>query len=185
MFETKAVPCYIERMGHKTIKVGKDKFKGTELVLRVDPFTPELAAELGDNIKAKIFRRNDAETDPNIDAVSFTFKPKNQLIEIRPDPAISRASVRLLEAKVNKFRVRRPKDGTQWVLIFRVTFAECDANDLLYLKEALFEQRFFSFEDAQGGLFSEAEAEARREARESKPVRKSSSSEDTSPALPH
>lgn len=170
MFETKNVPCYIERMGHKTIKIGKEKYKGTELVLRVDPFTAELASEIG-NTKGTIFRRNDVEANPELESASFSYKPKPQRIEIRPDPQIKRASVNIPESKIGKFRVRKPSDGTQWVLVFRVVFTEVSGDDLLYLKEALFEQRFFSFENAEAGLFDEAEKEARREAKEAKPVK--------------
>lgn len=75
MFETKNVPCYLEALRHKTIKVGVDSYKGTEIVLRISPFTPELAAELSET-KGVIFRRNDGEPNPNIDACSFTYMPK-------------------------------------------------------------------------------------------------------------
>jgi len=172
MFETENVPCYIEGMRHKKVKIGKDKFNGTEIVLKVDPFTAELASELGD-MKSKLYRRNDAEVDPNVDAISFTFKPKKaQMIEIRPAEDVDKPSVKILEAKIGKFRARKPSDGNQWVLKFNIVFAEIGGNDLLYLKEALFEQRFFSFFDAQGGLFEEADAEERRESKDAKPVRK-------------
>lgn len=77
----------------------------------------------------------------------------------------------IAEAKVTKFRVRKPKDGLQWVLVFRVIFTEVSGQDLLALKEALFEQRFLSFENATAGLFDQADAEERKNARSSKPVR--------------
>lgn len=170
MFETKNVGMYLERLGHKQLKIGKDVFKGTELVLKVDPLTPELASEL-EQVKGICFRRNDADANPHIDAVSFTYKPKPQVVELRPDPEISKPSVKIPEAKVSKIKVRKPKDGQQWVLRFYLTFAEVSGADLLYLKDALFEQRFFSFDDAQGGLFEEAEREARANAREAKPVK--------------
>ena len=64
MFESANLPCYIERMGHKTIKIGSEKYKGTELVLRVDPFTPELASELADT-KGVIFKRTDGTPNAN------------------------------------------------------------------------------------------------------------------------
>lgn len=167
--ERQHIPCYLERMGHKQIKIGKDEFKGTELVLKIDPLTPEIAGEL-EAVKAICFRRNDADVNPSIDAVSFSQKPKAQVIEIRAEPSLKH-SVKIAEAKISKIQVRKPKDGQQWVLKFRATFAEVSGQDLLYLKEALFEQRYFSFFDAQGGLFEEAEAEARRESRAAKPVK--------------
>lgn len=174
MFESKNVPCFLERMGHKKIKIGKEEYKGTEIVLRVDPFTPALASELAET-KGIIYRRNDTEPNPNVEAVSFTYTPKPQAVEFRADPLL-KPSVTLPEAKVSKFRVRRPKDGTQWVLVFKIVFAEIGGNDLLYLKEALFEQRFLSFENASPGLFDEAEQAERREAKEAKPVRGNGSS---------
>lgn len=170
MFETEKVTCYISLMGHKTLKIGKDKFKGTEIVLRVDPLPDELANELG--IKAKLFRMKDAEPDSSIDSVSFTLKPRPQTIEIHPAEDVDQPSVKILEAKIGKFKARKPSDGSQWVLTFRCTFAEVSGNDLLYLKEALFEQRLFTFYEAQGGLFIDAEAEERRESKDAKPVRK-------------
>ena len=177
MFDTANVPIYLERMGHKKIKIGRDQYKGTELVLKIDPFTPALAGELAET-KGIIFRRNDAEANPHIDAVSFTYLPKPQRIEFRPDPVLAKPSIVIPEAKVSKFRVRKPSDGTQWVLIFRVVFAEVGGNDLLYLKEALFEQRFLTFENAAPGLFDEAEAEERKNATTSKPVRSRGGSAD-------
>lgn len=174
MFESRNVPCYLERMGHKTLKVGKEKYKGTEIVLRVDPFTPALASELAET-KGVIFRRTEgAEPNPNIDAVSFTYQPKPQRISITAEPTI-KASVVIAEAKVTKFRVRKPSDGTQWVLVFRIIFTEVGGNDLLWLKEALFEQRFFTFEPAAAGLFDDADKEAARESAAAKPVRPSAS----------
>lgn len=180
MFSTQGVPCYIAGMIGKRVKVGKEKFKGIELTLRIDPFTPELASEIGD-IKSKLFKRHDASVDPNVDSATFTFKPKTQYVEIKPEPALSWAPVKIQEAKVTKFRVRRPADGTQWVLVFKVAFAESDANDLLYLKDALFETRFFSFADSQGGLFADAEAEAARDSKEAKPVKKGHTEERDEP----
>lgn len=175
MFDTGNLPCYLERMGHKKLKIGQDEFKGTEIVLRIDPFTPELASELAET-KGVIFRRNDGEPNPHVDMVSFTYAPKAQRIEFRPDPQL-KPSVVIPEAKVSAFRVRKPKDGTQWVLRFRIVFAEIAGADLLYLKEALFEQRFLTFENAETGLFDEAEKAAKRDAREAKPVRRAGTSD--------
>jgi hypothetical protein len=172
MFETRNVPCYLQSMSHKTLKIGSEEYKGTEIVFRVDPFTAELAGELSET-KGVIFRRNTAEVNPNIDAVSFSYAPKPQRIEFRAAPELSRPSIVVAESKVQKFRVRKPKDGQQWVLVFRATFAEISGADLLWLKEALFEQRFLSFENAEAGLFDEAEKEAKRNAKEAKPVKPS------------
>lgn len=177
MFDTKHVPCYLEGMGHKTLKIGKDRYKGTMLTLRIDPLTPELAAEL-EAVKGICFRRNDAEVNPHINAVHFTLKPRVQRFEVTGAEGV-RPSVTIPEAKIAKVRVRKPSDGSQWVLVFQVVFAEVGATELLYLKDALFEQRLFTFQDAQGGLFQDAEAEARRESREAKPVKPSAASSDT------
>jgi len=171
MFQTSNVPCTLEGLRHKKIKVGSDEYKGSELTLRIDPFTPALASELAET-KSVIYRRNDTEANPHIDAVAFNYVPRPQRIEIRPDPEL-KPSVTILEAKVGKFRVRKPKDGTQWVLMFKATLIEVDAKELLYLKEALFEQRFFTFSPAAPGLFDEAEAEARKDSPDAKPVRRS------------
>ncbi len=170
MFDTKSIPMYLERLGHKKLKIGNDEFKGTEMVFRIDPFTSQLATELPD-LKASIFRRTEGgEPNPNVDAVSFTFKPPPQRIEFRPDPEM-KPSIVLIECKVSKFKVRKPKDGQQWVLTFRVEVAEIGAQDLLWLKEALFEMRYLSFEVAAPGLFDGAEQEARRQSAAAKPVR--------------
>lgn len=169
MFDTPHVPVYVERMGYRWTKVGRDKFKATELVLRIDPFTPELAGEL-EHAKSICFRRNDAEVNPHIDAVSFTFRPKLQTIQVFAEPTL-KPSITIAEAKISKIKVRKPSDGSQWVLVFRATFAEVSGQELLYLKEALFEQRFLSFSDSQGGLFAESEEEARKESPAAKPVR--------------
>lgn len=164
MFETKHVPCYIERLAHKKLKLGTDEIKASYLILRIDPFTPSLAAELEDAVKGVIYRRNDAQPNPIVESVTFKHSPKPQRIEFRADPKITPSLV-LTEAKVDAFRCRIPKDGTQWVLIFRVTFAEITGQDLLYLKEALFEQRFLSFENATPGLFDAEEDTERRPTR--------------------
>lgn len=176
MFEKQNIPCYIERLGHKLLKIGKEEYKGTEMVLKIDPLTPELAAEL-EAVKGICFRRNDAEVNQHIDAVSFTERPRPQVIELRPDPTLAKYSVKIEEAKISKITVRKPKDGQQWVLKFRAVFAEVSGADLLYLKEALFEQRYFTFYEAQGGLFEEAEAEERRESRAARPVKANGSSD--------
>jgi hypothetical protein len=170
MFETACIPVYLDSMGYKQIKAGKDKFKGTKMTLRIDPLTPELAAELSET-KRMLFRRDTAEANTEIDSVAFTYVPKPQAVEFYPDPAIAKASCTIAECKVGKFKVRKPKDGSQWVLTFQITFIDVTGDDMLYLKEALFEQRFLTFENAVPGLFDEAEREARKSSRIAKPVR--------------
>lgn len=171
MFETRNVSCYLAGMAHKTIKIGQDEYKGTVLSYRIEPFTGELASDLGSEFKRHLFKGTDADVNPHIDSITFVHAPKPQRIEMRDDPLI-KPSVTLSEAKIGRLRARRVKDGNHLALSFSVTVPELSGQELLWLKDALFSTRFLSFDDAQPGLFAEAEAEARRESKDAAPVRR-------------
>lgn len=164
-FDTEHVPCYLDDLGHRVMKdKSGEEIKVVDLTFRIEPMTPILAAELDDAIKGTLFRRNDAEINPHLKSVVFSFQPKPQEIVFRPDPMIAKASLELGEAKLTQFRARKPKDGNHWVFLFRATTAHLTGADLLYLQEALYKQHFLTFANAVAGLFDQ-DAKAEKRAR--------------------
>ncbi len=167
MFDTEHIACYLDGLTPRVMKDKTgDEIKVWDLTWRIEPITPILAAEIGDEVKGTLFRRNDAERNPHIKAVVFNTKPRPQEIVFRPDPVIPEASLVLEECKLSKLTARQPKDGTHWVFTFRATTAHLTGAQLLYLQEALYRQHFLTFGNAAPGLFDDDEKKARRARRQ-------------------
>jgi hypothetical protein len=172
LFETGNLPAYIESLAYRKLKIGREEYKGVKFIVRIEPFTAALAGELGDDVKAMLFKRTDGEPKRTVRSCTLGTKVKAQQVELRPDPTMN-SSATLIDCDVDFLRVRETAEGTQLVLRMVITVPVIGANDLLYLKDAVGEQRFFTFERLQGTLFDEAEAEARRESKDAAPVKKS------------
>jgi hypothetical protein len=170
MLEKQNIAARLEGMGYTMTKVGGEDYKATKITLAVD-FTPELAADIP-GAKGAVFKRNDGTPNDDVESLVFTYKSKAQRVELRSDPSM-RPSSTLIDAECRRFRIPKRAKGAAPVLKFDVIVLEISANDMLTLKEALFEQRFFTFETMQTGMWFEAEAEARRESKDAAPVKKS------------
>src|SRR5205085_8151972 len=157
-----------EGMGYTMVKGNGEPFKATKLKLSV-PLTLELAADIP-GAKRTVFKLNDGTPNDDLESATFRHSSKALTIEIRADQNI-RPSAKLVDAKAKRFRVPRRAHGVPPVLKFEVIVLEIGANDLLTLKEALFEQRYFSFGRMQGGFLNEAEAAERRESKDAAPVK--------------
>lgn len=170
LFESKHVPVFIDGMKvNKRLKIGREKYKGVTLTARIEPLSAVLAAELGDDVKTTLFKRMDGELRGTVSSATLNYTATDLEIEVRPDPSMS-PSVTLIDAKVDNLRPRQV--GKTIVLTMTITVPVIGANDFLYLKDAVDEQRFMTFAAMQNGLFAEAEAEARRESKDAKPAKK-------------
>jgi hypothetical protein len=182
LFESPNVPAYIQSWGGKNLKIAKEKYKGVKFTLLIEPFTPALASEISDELKAMLFKRSDGEPKRLFKSGSLNIDVKPQTIELRVDPTL-KPSATLIDAKIEFVRMRESSEGNHLCLTMQVTLPDITAQDLLYLKEAATEQRFFTFDLMQGGLFAEAEAEERRASKDAKPVKKGRVKDDE-PDLP-
>jgi hypothetical protein len=183
LFQSGNIPCYVESFSHRKLKIGHEDYKGVKFTVRIEPFTSALAGELGDDVKTIFFKRTDGEPKRALRSATLGIKVKAQQVELRPDPALQ-PSATLIDCDVDFLRVRESSEGRQLVLRMVITVPVIGANDLLYLKDAVNEQRFFTFERLQGTLFDEAEAEARRESKDAKPAKKGRRSDSEDVDLP-
>lgn len=175
MFHTKHVPVHIDSLAYRRLSIGRETYKGIKFTARIEPLSAALAAELGDDVKTALFKRMDGELRRTFTAGTLTLVAKDVEIEIRPDPSM-KPSVTLIDAKIDGLKVR--ESGKTIVMTMTVTVPVITANDLLYLKDAVGEQRFMSFASMQAGLFAEADKEARKASKDAKPVKKGRPEED-------
>lgn len=162
MFDTQNVPMYLDGISHRVIKDKQnEELKAVDLLFRMEPISPVLAAELSDAIKGTLFRRNDGEINPHIKAVQFAFKPKPQSIVFRSEPTI-KPSLEIDEAKLTKFRARIPKDSKGWVFFFTATVANLSGQQLLVLQDSLYKMHYVSMANSVAGLFDEDEKQERK-----------------------
>ena len=159
-FDDDRVGCYLDDIGHRVEKT-KDgrEIKMVDLVLRVQPLTPELAVALDADVRALLFTMNDAQPKPKLKAVEFRLPvPRQQVtVTLLPDDAPQGAIV-FTEVEITGTRARTEKGVDGFGLVFYASVGPVSASDLEYICAWHTQQRFVTFHEQQPALFDTTDA---------------------------
>lgn len=163
MFETACIPMLISKATLKREMDDEEAYRVADIGILVEPFTPSLAAELGDHIVAHLFTRDgkgEVCLRPEVADITMSLRVPMQRVVVAsaPDaPALATLeSVRIGDLTV----VRKAKGDREW---YRATItARIDLRERV-IREFLFhhfgEIRVFTFMDEQMGIpFEDATA---------------------------
>ena len=153
LFDDDRIGCYLDHIDHRVEKTkGGDEVKMVDLTLRVQPFTPELAASFDPDVRALLFSMTDGEPKPKIKALHVALTIPRQLLQVYLLPETDVSALALLEVEISDPRVRTEKGVDGFALVFYASFGPVSADELEYVCEWLTQQRFVTFSQAQPAL---------------------------------
>jgi hypothetical protein len=163
VFKAENVPARIEALSYKLEKLGNgERHKAYKLRLSVD-LTPALAADIP-GAKSKVFKMNDGTPNDDVESITFSYVTRPLTVTAIQDPSLG-PSFTLRDVQCRRFKTPKRLRGAVH-MTFEAIALDVSPDDLIGLKEAAFEQRYFTFAKMQGGFFAEAEAEERRESKD-------------------
>lgn len=162
MFETKHVPVRISNITHRSMDSDDKEIPLVEIACEMAPFTPALASEVDDFVRATLYTRTDAEVTSKMKSASFNLPIRPQTIDIRMAPDQTRDSFTLLDVKVSDYKATRSKKSTAWTWQFTLTCAPASDKQLGQIADMYCKTRYLSFSNATQTLFDEDEKAARQ-----------------------
>jgi hypothetical protein len=159
LFDDDKIGCYLDKIEHRVERTSDSETKMVDLTLRVQPFTPELAASLDPDVRALLFTLTDAQPKPKIKEVRLALTVPHQLLAIHPLPELEEGRLALSDCEITGFRVRTEQGVDGYALVFYVSYGPASPHDLEYVCEWLTQQRFVTFHPQAPALdFGPAEA---------------------------
>jgi len=144
LFDVDTIPCYLDAIDHRLEKRKDQETKVIDLTLRVQPFTPELAAALDPDVRALLFTLTDARPKPKIKAVQFALTIPRQALTVHRLPELD-GSIVFTDCEIDDVRARTEKGVDGLALIFYATYGPASPRDLEYVCDWHTQQRFVSF----------------------------------------
>jgi len=150
MFTAKNVAMRLEKFGLGTKKNGGDIEKVLKIGFGIQPFTIEMADDLG--VKARLFAPNTGKPHDNVIGETLALGLRMQRVSISLAEDQSQPSVVLTEGIVGPLAVRKDKEGPVYAASFQVTATLPEARDLLFLAERYTDQVFVTLDEQEGSL---------------------------------
>jgi hypothetical protein len=150
LFDLDRVGCYLDAVGLRLEKTKDNETKVIDLTLRVQPFTPELAAALHPDVRALLFTMTEATPKPLLKGVELKLPNlEKQHLDVYLLPEDGQAQITLLHAEITDPRVRTEKGVDGYALVFYATIGPVGRDELEYVTNWYTQQRFLTFREAQ------------------------------------
>jgi hypothetical protein len=157
LFEVAKVGCFLDAIGHSLEKRRGDDVKVLNLTLRIAPFTSQLASAMPDGVKPSLFKLSSGDPKESIRRIDFALGCERQLLTVYAAPDTTQASIALDQVKVSGTYARAQKDRNGFDFVLKASFGPVGKTELEFVQDWLLTQRFVSFEEAEPGMFDEAE----------------------------
>jgi|SRR5580765_722249 len=144
LFDDDKVGVYLDAIDHRVERTSDSETKMVDLTLRVQPFTPELAASLDPDVRALLFTLTDATPKPKIKALDLALTVPRQMLAIYALPETNNGLV-LSDCEISGWRARTEKGVDGFALVFYVSYGPASPAELEYVCDWLTEQRFITF----------------------------------------
>lgn len=165
LFTVAKIPMYCESIAHRMEKRKDHDVKVVDLALKIQPFTPQLAAALNQDeygfVKRTLFKMSNG--DPTVDLRSVEFRPPSDRQDLLcfAAPDINNKSISLTHAKITKIRARSSKDANGWVLYVNVSFGPLSKEELMWVNDFYTAQSFITFRESEPSLeFTDDDSDA-------------------------
>ncbi|MCC6349484.1 MAG: hypothetical protein IT347_07835 [Candidatus Eisenbacteria bacterium] len=166
MFSVGKVGMFVE-----AVQLGVEKRRGGDevtvlkLTLKVDPFTPELAAAIdeglgGDsNVRTSVFKMTDGTPKPHIERVAFNLHCPRQRMDLYASSDTDSARLCFDQVRVNGCYVRVQKDSRALAAVFSVAFGPVGPTELAAAQQYFHAQCFVSWSEAEPSFDFDDESE--------------------------
>lgn len=173
LFTVPKIPVYCEGISHRLERRKDHDIKVVDLALKIEPFTPQLAAALDPAeygfVKRTLFKMTEgAEPVVDLKSVEFRAPRERQNLHAFAAPDVPDASMFLEAVKITKIRARKSKDGSGWTLYVYVSFGPLSADELAWVNQFYSAQTFITFDETDPSL--QFDEPAKTEAKAAKPA---------------
>jgi hypothetical protein len=157
MFVSPDVPCGLASAALKIETIDDVDHRVAHVTCKVEPFTPELARELGDAVYAHLFTRDPERADVpmprrEITEVGFSLPLGLQMISAKSHPDL-KVDHTLRRVKVTRVRVSRPDpDKPRLTLAFVLSVELGERTTMDWLVRAFGRVQYLTFGDEQPGM---------------------------------
>jgi len=162
MFEIEQIPIRFASIVHRSMDKNDAEVPLVEMGCEISPFTPALAQDLDDFVRATLYTRTDAEVTSKLKAAAFSLPLRPQEIVVRMAPDQKKDVFTILEAKVSGIKATRSKKSTAWTLKFTLTCSPTSNDQLGQIADCYLRTRYLTFADASPDLFAEESKEQKR-----------------------
>jgi hypothetical protein len=154
-FESEKVGIWLDNISHRKVQTQDGEAPMVDLDFRIEPLTPELAAEIDPEIKRALFELTSGEARKAINSLGFNITIPQQNVQIFSTPDTERARLGLDRCDVSRIVARRVKGQDCFGLRFRFSFSHPSKEQHAYLSEHLYGQFFVTLEQTDPTLFEE------------------------------
>lgn len=162
MFDTDNVGARVANITHRQMEKDDAEIALVDIQFEINPFTPKLAAELDDFVRATLYSRSDAEVMSKLKSASFTLPLLPQEIVCRMAPDQKKDTFTILEAKITSLKAKRGKKSTAWTLVVVATCSPASNQQLGQIVDAYLKTRYLTFANATATLFDGDEKQGRK-----------------------
>ena len=155
LFDLPKIGLYLDTITHGTETRREEDVKIVTLVLRVQPFTPQLATVMAEGVKTTLYRLNDASAKDYLKRVDFALGVPRQNLTIYAAPDVVDASIAFTQARITQTYARTEKGVAGFAFIIKASFGPLGRAELEFIQEWHLSQRFVSFEEAEPGMFED------------------------------
>jgi hypothetical protein len=149
MFETACIPMLINKATLRREIDDEESYRVADVTLLLEPFSRELAAELGEHIAAHLFE--DDKMRPEVEKVSLSLGAPDQRVIVASAPDAP-ALAELKSVTIGALAVtRKAKEDREWYREARIDLRERTIREFLF--HHFGEQRVFTFYPEQTALF--------------------------------
>lgn len=154
-FESEKVGIWLDNISHRKVQTQDGEAPMIDLDFRIEPITPELAAEIDPEIRRALFELSSGEPRKAIGSLGFNLTIPQQNVQVFTTPDTERARLSLDRCDVSRVVARRVKGQDCFGLRFRFSFSHPSKEQHAYLSEHLYGQFFVTLEQTDPTLFEE------------------------------
>lgn len=156
MFSTHNVAMRLAGFGLGLRKTKDGESSVLKLTLTIQPFTIEMADELG--VKSRLFAPNTGQPHGNVLSEKLALGLNLQQIDVAIGVDQQQPSVTLMDCQIGPATFRKDKEGPVFAASFPITAPLPAERDLLFLTERYTQQIFVTFTEQQGSLLDQSDA---------------------------
>lgn len=161
MFKRNGVPVRVSAIVPEIMERDESEIALVKLTCEINPFTPELASELHDFVRATLYTMSGAEVNSLLSGATFAISVGAQAIAVRMAPDTKKPSFTIDEAKITGIHAKRLKKSSAWTLAFSITCAPASEHQIAQIMECYTRTKYLTFAPAEPGLFDEAPTTSR------------------------
>lgn len=156
MFSKSRIPLKVTNITPQKLEHEEKDLVLLKIDCEVEPFAPELAADLDADVRNTLYTRQDAAIKTKVTSISWDLGIPAQLVDLRMAPDQDEPSFTLAEAKVSNLKTKRSGKSNAWRLTFTLTCLPATAHQMNAIIDSYTKTRYTDWEAAQPDLFSDS-----------------------------